>query len=110
MIQMQCILSHMNLKCNDIADDLKKGGTSRTHIIEEPLSYLELHLKCKAIIIFSWKQPPLHPLYLNQFSEASISFKGDTIDKTTFARCVNGALKVPQILPWCQYFYNLHQV
>ncbi|GFV23516.1 uncharacterized protein TNCV_4782271 [Trichonephila clavipes] len=91
-IHLQRISSHVNLKY-DIADELAKGGTLMTPVNEEPLNYLELYLKCKASINICWKQPPLHPWYLSQCPEASICFKGNRRDQTTFARQSTGYLK-----------------
>ncbi|GFV83329.1 RNase H domain-containing protein [Trichonephila clavipes] len=81
---MPLIPSLVNLKYNDIADDLAKGGTSMTQVNEEPLLYLELYSKCKISINISWKQPLPHPWYLSQCPGASISFIGDRRDETTF--------------------------
>ncbi|GFQ93810.1 RNase H domain-containing protein [Trichonephila clavata] len=55
--------------------------------------YLELYSKCKDSISISWKQSPPHPWYLSQCPGASISFKGDKRDQTTFVRLSTGHLK-----------------
>ncbi|GFV93613.1 RNase H domain-containing protein [Trichonephila clavipes] len=70
VIHLQWIPSHVNLKYNDIADDLAKGGTSMTQ-----------------------KQPPPHLWYLSQGPGSSNSFKGDRRDQTTFARLTMRHLK-----------------
>ncbi|GFQ64356.1 uncharacterized protein TNCT_640091 [Trichonephila clavata] len=62
-----------------------------TQVNEEPLTYRELYLKCKAPIKISWKQP--HPWYLRQCPEASINFKGNWSVQTTFARLSTGHLQ-----------------
>ncbi|GFQ76991.1 hypothetical protein TNCT_402431 [Trichonephila clavata] len=74
----------MNLKYNDVADDLTKDGTSMTRISEEPLT-LTYTRNVKNSINISWEQTPPHPWYLSQCPGALISFKGDKRDQTTFA-------------------------
>ncbi|GFR15726.1 uncharacterized protein TNCT_286851 [Trichonephila clavata] len=93
VFHLQRIPSHVNLKYDDIADGLTKGGTSMPQANEEPLTYLELYSNCKASVNISWKQPPPHPWYLSHCPGASISFKGDRRYQTTFARLSTGHLK-----------------
>ncbi|GFT19894.1 RNase H domain-containing protein [Trichonephila clavipes] len=77
---------------NDILDDLENSCTSITQVNEEPLTYIELHSKYKASINISLKQPPQHLWYFSQCPVATISFKGDRRDQTTFARLSTGHL------------------
>ncbi|GFY05047.1 uncharacterized protein TNCV_561791 [Trichonephila clavipes] len=63
---------------------------------EELLTYLELYSIYKAFINISWKQLSLHQWYLSQCPGASISFKGEQRDQTTFARLFTGHLKSPR--------------
>ncbi|GFX26281.1 RNase H domain-containing protein [Trichonephila clavipes] len=46
MIHQQSIKSHVNLKYNDLANDLTKGSTSMAQVNEKHLTYLELYSKC----------------------------------------------------------------
>ncbi|GBN81309.1 hypothetical protein AVEN_179378-1 [Araneus ventricosus] len=52
----------------------------------EPLTYLELYQRRKALVNISWRHPPAHPWYRSEGPGASIRFKGDRKDQTALAR------------------------
>ncbi|GBL73308.1 hypothetical protein AVEN_159344-1 [Araneus ventricosus] len=59
VLHLQWIPSHVNLKYNDIADNLAKAGNSMPHAYVEPLTYLELYSRSKAFVNISWRHPQL---------------------------------------------------
>ncbi|GBM40749.1 hypothetical protein AVEN_162205-1 [Araneus ventricosus] len=59
----------------------------------EPLTYLELYSRRKALVNISWWHPPAHSWYLSEGSGAAIRFKGDGKDQTALARLSSGHSK-----------------
>ncbi|GBN86984.1 hypothetical protein AVEN_86135-1 [Araneus ventricosus] len=93
VFHLQWIPSHVNLKYNDIADSLAKEGTSMPQTYVEPLTYLELYSRLKALVNISWRHPPAHPWYLSEGPGAAIHFKWDRKDQKPLARLSSGHLK-----------------
>ncbi|GBM08627.1 hypothetical protein AVEN_52464-1 [Araneus ventricosus] len=92
-VHLQWIPSHVNLKYNDIADSLAKEGTTMPQAYVEPLTYLELYSRRKALVNISWRHPPTHSWYRSEGPGAAIRFKGDRKDETALARLSSGHLK-----------------
>ncbi|GBN58805.1 hypothetical protein AVEN_62711-1 [Araneus ventricosus] len=67
----------INLKYNDIADSLAKEGTAMPQAYVEPLAYLELYSRRKALVNIYWRHPPAHSWYRSEGPGAAIRFKGD---------------------------------
>ncbi|GBM93732.1 hypothetical protein AVEN_163466-1 [Araneus ventricosus] len=118
VLHRQWIPSHVNLKYNDIADGLAKEGTTMPQAYVEPLTYLELYSRRKALVNIFWRHPPAHSWYRSEGPGAAICFKGDREDQTALARLSSGHLKTLRIsrgdkkfnictrcnitvLPWC---------
>ncbi|GBO22887.1 hypothetical protein AVEN_149081-1 [Araneus ventricosus] len=59
----------------------------------EPLTYLELYSRRKALVNISWRHPPAHSWYRSEGPGAAIHFKGDRKDQTALARLTSGHLK-----------------
>ncbi|GBM24011.1 hypothetical protein AVEN_274422-1 [Araneus ventricosus] len=57
VLHLQWIPSHVNLKYTDVADSLAKEGTNRPQAYVEPLTYLELYSRRKALVNISWRHP-----------------------------------------------------
>ncbi|GBO20783.1 hypothetical protein AVEN_216930-1 [Araneus ventricosus] len=57
----------------------------------EPLTYLELHSRRKALVNISWRHPPAHSWYRCEGPGAA--FKGVRNDQTALARLSSGHLK-----------------
>ncbi|GBN25024.1 hypothetical protein AVEN_183067-1 [Araneus ventricosus] len=92
VLHLQWISSHVNLKYNDIADGLAKEGATMPQAYVEPLTYLELYSRRKALVNISWRHPPAHSWYRSEGSGATIHFKGDRKDQTALARLSYGHL------------------
>ncbi|GBM50698.1 hypothetical protein AVEN_45966-1 [Araneus ventricosus] len=92
VLHLQWILSHVNLKYNDIADSLAKEGTTMPQAYVEPLTYLELYSRRKACVNISWRHPPVHSWYRSEGPGASIHFKGYRKGQTALARLTSGHL------------------
>ncbi|GBM25967.1 hypothetical protein AVEN_223103-1 [Araneus ventricosus] len=60
---------------------------------EEPLTYLELYSRRKALVKISWRHPPAHSWYRSEGPGAAIRFKGDRKDQTALVRLSSGHLK-----------------
>ncbi|GBM32547.1 hypothetical protein AVEN_218864-1 [Araneus ventricosus] len=60
VLHLQSIPSHANLKYDDIADSLAKEGSTMPQAHVEPLTYLELYSRRKALVNISWRHPPAH--------------------------------------------------
>ncbi|GBM95493.1 hypothetical protein AVEN_95949-1 [Araneus ventricosus] len=93
VLHLQWIPSHVNLKYNDIADSLAKEGTTMTQAHVEPLTYLELYSRRKALVNISWRHPPAHSWYRCEGPGAAIRFKGVRGDQTALTRLSSGHLK-----------------
>ncbi|GBN07547.1 hypothetical protein AVEN_258680-1 [Araneus ventricosus] len=93
VFHLQWMPSHVNLKYNDIADSLAKEGTTMPQAYVEPLTYLELNSRRKALINISWRHPPAHSWHRSEGSGATIHFKGDRKHQTALARLTSGHLK-----------------
>ncbi|GBN07861.1 hypothetical protein AVEN_202753-1 [Araneus ventricosus] len=74
VLHLQWIPSHINLKYYDIADSLAKEGTTMPQAHVEPLTYLELYSRRKALVNISWRHPPAHSWYRNEGPGATIHF------------------------------------
>ncbi|GBO36057.1 hypothetical protein AVEN_255939-1, partial [Araneus ventricosus] len=61
--------------------------------ILEPLTYLELYSRRKALVKISSRHPPAHSWYRSERTGATIHFKGDRKDQTALARLTSGHLK-----------------
>ncbi|GBM19850.1 hypothetical protein AVEN_174157-1 [Araneus ventricosus] len=59
----------------------------------EPLTYLELYSRRKALVNISWRHPPAHSRYLSEGLGAAIHFKGDRKGQTALACLSSGHLK-----------------
>ncbi|GBN35534.1 hypothetical protein AVEN_67408-1 [Araneus ventricosus] len=59
----------------------------------EPLTYLELYSKRKALVNISWRHPPDHSWYRNEGPGAAMRFEGDRKDQIALARLSSGHLK-----------------
>ncbi|GBM17349.1 hypothetical protein AVEN_13231-1 [Araneus ventricosus] len=59
----------------------------------EPLIYLELYSRRKALVNISWRHPPAHSWYCSEGPGATIHFKGDKKDQTALARLSSGQFK-----------------
>ncbi|GBM26687.1 hypothetical protein AVEN_124982-1 [Araneus ventricosus] len=59
----------------------------------EPLTYLELYSRRKALVNISWRHPPAHSWYRSEGPGATIHFKGDRNDLTALDRLSSGHLK-----------------
>ncbi|GBN45574.1 hypothetical protein AVEN_237963-1 [Araneus ventricosus] len=59
----------------------------------EPLTYLELYSRRRAVVNISWRHPPAHSWYRSEGPDATIHFKGDRKDQTALARLSPGHLK-----------------
>ncbi|GBM56482.1 hypothetical protein AVEN_126294-1 [Araneus ventricosus] len=90
---LQWIPSHVNLKKNDIADDLAKEDTTMPLAYVEPLTYNELYSRRKSSVYISCRHPPAHSKYRSEDSGATIHFKGDRKDQTALASLASGHLK-----------------
>ncbi|GBM70151.1 hypothetical protein AVEN_210267-1 [Araneus ventricosus] len=64
----------------------------------EPLTYLELYSRRKAIVNISWRHPPAHSWYRSEGPGAAIRFKGVRTDQTALARLSSGHLKTSDSL------------
>ncbi|GBN50966.1 hypothetical protein AVEN_244703-1, partial [Araneus ventricosus] len=53
-----------------------KEGTTMPQAYVEPLTYLELYSRRKALANISWRHPPDHSWYRSEGSGAAIHFKG----------------------------------
>ncbi|GBN02179.1 hypothetical protein AVEN_62291-1, partial [Araneus ventricosus] len=93
VLQLQWIPSHVNLKYNDIADSLAKEGTTMPQAHVEPLTYLELYSRRKALVSISWRHPPAHSWYRCEGPYAAIHFKLVRKDQKALARLSSGHLK-----------------
>ncbi|GBM78475.1 hypothetical protein AVEN_247731-1 [Araneus ventricosus] len=87
------VVSHVNLKYNDIADCLTKEGITMPQAYVEPLTYLELYSRRKALVNISWRRPPAHSWYRSESPGAAIRFKEDRKGQTALARLSSGHLK-----------------
>ncbi|GBL87704.1 hypothetical protein AVEN_81328-1 [Araneus ventricosus] len=85
--------SHVNLKCNDIADGLAKEGTTMPQAYVEPSTYHELCSRRKSLVNISWRHPPAHSWYRSEGPGAATRFKGYRKDQTALARLSTGHLK-----------------
>ncbi|GBL88348.1 hypothetical protein AVEN_103012-1 [Araneus ventricosus] len=63
----------------------------QTHV--EPLIYLELYSRRKALVNISWRHPPAHSWYRCEGPSAAIRFKGVGKNQTALARLSSGHLK-----------------
>ncbi|GBM07874.1 hypothetical protein AVEN_96492-1 [Araneus ventricosus] len=52
----------------------------------EPLTYLELYSRRKALVNISWRHPPAYSWYRSEGPGAAIRFKGDRKDQTALSR------------------------
>ncbi|GBM02525.1 hypothetical protein AVEN_178464-1 [Araneus ventricosus] len=59
----------------------------------EPLTYLELYSRRKALVNISWRHPPAHSWYRSEGPGATIHFKEDRKDQTALTRLSSGHLK-----------------
>ncbi|GBM54033.1 hypothetical protein AVEN_215404-1 [Araneus ventricosus] len=59
----------------------------------EPLTYLELHSRRKALVNISWRHPPAHSWYRREVTGAAIPCKGVRKDQTALARLSSSHLK-----------------
>ncbi|GBL65134.1 hypothetical protein AVEN_167932-1 [Araneus ventricosus] len=59
----------------------------------EPLTYLELNSRRKALVNISWRHPPAHSWYRCEGPCAAIHFKGIRKDQTALSRSSSGHLK-----------------
>ncbi|GBM24494.1 hypothetical protein AVEN_254011-1 [Araneus ventricosus] len=59
----------------------------------EPLTYLELYSRRKALVHISSRHPPAHSWYRSEGPGSTIHFKGDSKDQTPLARLSSGHLK-----------------
>ncbi|GBN60295.1 hypothetical protein AVEN_218213-1 [Araneus ventricosus] len=82
VLHLQWIPSHVNLKYNDITDSLAKEGTTMPEAYVEPLTYLELYSRRKALANISRRHPPAHSWYRCEGPGAAIRFKGVRKDQT----------------------------
>ncbi|GBO14453.1 hypothetical protein AVEN_255566-1 [Araneus ventricosus] len=94
VLHLQWIPSHVNLKYNDTADSLAKEGTTMPQDFVEPLTYLELYSRRKALVDISWRHPPAQSRYHSEGLGATIHFKGDRKDQIALARLSSGHLKI----------------
>ncbi|GBN46190.1 hypothetical protein AVEN_28545-1 [Araneus ventricosus] len=62
----------------------------------EPLNYLELYSRRKALVNISWRHPPAHSWYRCEDPGAAIHLKGVRKDQTALARLSFGHLKTPR--------------
>ncbi|GBN50522.1 hypothetical protein AVEN_229346-1 [Araneus ventricosus] len=69
------------------------SGTTRPQAHVEPLTYLELYSRRKALVNISWMHRPAHSWYPCEGTCSAIRFKGVRIDQTAFARLSSGHLK-----------------
>ncbi|GBN47983.1 hypothetical protein AVEN_22011-1 [Araneus ventricosus] len=99
VLHLQWIPSHVNLKYNDIADNLAKDGTTMPQVYVEPLTYFELYSRRKALVTISWRHPPVHSWYRSEGPDATMHFKGDQ-RPNRFGSLNFRSLKNPQILSW----------
>ncbi|GBM79807.1 hypothetical protein AVEN_29268-1 [Araneus ventricosus] len=76
VLHLQWTPSHVNLKYNNIADSLAKEGITMPQAYIEPLTYLELYSRRKALVNISWRHPPAHSWYRSEGSGAITHFKG----------------------------------
>ncbi|GBM68982.1 hypothetical protein AVEN_158806-1 [Araneus ventricosus] len=72
-------------------DDSKNELDIQAYV--EPLTYLELYPRRKALVNISWRHPPAHSWYRSEGSGATIHFKGDMKDQTALARLTSSHLK-----------------
>ncbi|GBM46099.1 hypothetical protein AVEN_236118-1 [Araneus ventricosus] len=93
VLHLQWVPLHVNLKYNDIADSLAKEGTTMPQAYVEPLTYLELYSRRKALVKISWRHPPVHSWYRSEGPRATIHFKGDRKDQTALTRLTSSHLK-----------------
>ncbi|GBM93375.1 hypothetical protein AVEN_164089-1 [Araneus ventricosus] len=73
-----------------------KKGTTKPQANVEPLTYLELYSRRKALVNISSRHPPAHSWYRSEGLGATIHFKGDMKDQTALARLTSGHLKNPR--------------
>ncbi|GBO02028.1 hypothetical protein AVEN_207555-1 [Araneus ventricosus] len=59
----------------------------------EPLTYLELHSRRKALVNISWRHPPAHSWYRSELPGAAIRSKEDRKSQTAITRLSSGHLK-----------------
>ncbi|GBM36171.1 hypothetical protein AVEN_218195-1 [Araneus ventricosus] len=62
----------------------------------EPLTYLELYSRRKALVNISWRHPPAHSWYRSEGPGAAIRFKGFRKDQIALTRLSSGHLKNPR--------------
>ncbi|GBO46681.1 hypothetical protein AVEN_160327-1 [Araneus ventricosus] len=93
VLHLQWIPSHVNLKYKDIADSLAKESTTMPQAYVEPLPYLQLYSRRKALVNIYWRHPPAHSWYRGEGPGVAIRFKGDRKDQTALARLSSGYLK-----------------
>ncbi|GBN11105.1 hypothetical protein AVEN_248395-1 [Araneus ventricosus] len=70
---------------------LLKNTVPPAHV--EPLTYLKLNSRRKALVNISWRHPPAHSWYRCEGPGAAIRFKGVRKDQTALARLSSGHLK-----------------
>ncbi|GBN36187.1 hypothetical protein AVEN_261597-1 [Araneus ventricosus] len=80
VLHLQWISSHVNLKYNDIADSLAEKGTTIPQAYADPLTYLVLYSRRKALDNISWRPTPAHSWYHSEGPGTAIRFKGDRKD------------------------------
>ncbi|GBM28356.1 hypothetical protein AVEN_229538-1 [Araneus ventricosus] len=66
VLHLQWILSHVNLKYNDIADSLPNEVTTMPQAYVEPLTHLELYSRRKTFVNIFRKHPPAHSWYRSE--------------------------------------------
>ncbi|GBN54878.1 hypothetical protein AVEN_17440-1 [Araneus ventricosus] len=93
VLHLQWIPSQASIKYNDISDSLAKEGTTMPQAHIEPLTYLELYSRRKALVNISWRHPPAHSWYHSEGPGAAIRFKGVRKNQTALARLSSGHLK-----------------
>ncbi|GBL84478.1 hypothetical protein AVEN_180778-1 [Araneus ventricosus] len=84
LLDCVALLSHVNLKYNDITDSLAEEGTTMPQAYVEPSTYLELYSRRKALVTISWRHPPAHSWYRCESPGAAIRFKGVRKDRTAY--------------------------
>ncbi|GFQ72192.1 hypothetical protein TNCT_731031 [Trichonephila clavata] len=79
VINLQRILSQVNLKYNGIADGLAKCGNSKTQFNQESLTYLELYSECEHGTSPGKNRQHIHGIFVSALERQSV-FKvtGDT--------------------------------
>ncbi|GBM53435.1 hypothetical protein AVEN_254449-1 [Araneus ventricosus] len=74
-------------------NEIGHTGTTMPQAYVEPLTYLELYSRRKALVNISWRHPPAHSWCCSEGPGAAICFKGDRKDQTALARLSSGHLK-----------------